>query len=276
MLNLENILPSPWGKYHLRKEEVERLTIGSLRLSLTCAAGDILVGHQYFGTSANTPYDLLNHTEESNTDETLQWRRWAVEQHSPVVRLSPCLPDRPVVAQPEKLLNLPGNHSTEVFVSVPIWIAVLMDTNPAAPLLELPSVLLSKTWFGGFTEGELCYWVTTRMRQEVDYKSSYPFLATCPVMIINRSADDLKIEKVCLQNQYLTLFWERDRLWTDEMELVYRGDAAASQIEASGAPPTAAPQALLVSPPREVLKKGLVGRSFAALTDLPGVGVLFS
>jgi len=99
-------------------------------------------------------------------------------------------------------------------------------------------------------------------------------LSICPIQIINRSEDELLVEKICLRVEQLTLFTLKNQLWANETKTSYRGQAEDSEIEFSPKPPPDAPSARLVSTPRATTTKSFTAKTFASLKDLPGFGFL--
>ena len=141
-------------------------------------------------------------------------------------------------------------------------------------LLDLPTAVLSNTWFGSFTSGELCYWISSRARRQIDPEVFEPSLVICPVEITNLAKEGLHIEKLSLDMEGLSLFIHRGQLWSDETKISYKGLNEVSQIDLSGAAPMEVADAPRITAPRVPLKKGFAATSFRSLKDLPGLGLL--
>ena len=144
--------------------------------------------------------------------EDADWIRWPVPEGTTELELAPALPPRPVVAEPELSFRLLPRARARVFVRVPLWVRLdaLVDGEPRK-LAEVPTATLSDTWWGTPTEGELCYWLSTTARREVEREVFEPNVAVCPLLLSNRSDDELPVERIALRVIHLTLFAEEDR-----------------------------------------------------------------
>lgn len=215
--------------------------------------------------------------EEINQEESdeLEWSRWAIEQDYENIAFLPVFPDRSVVIAPEAPFRVTVKGKAKIYVRIPIWVRVDIFGKENISIQEIPTVSLSDTWFGSFTEGELCYWVSTRARRKIDPDSLRPYLAICPIEIINKSEEELFVEKLCLRVAGLFLFQQNDQLWSDKTKVSYRGSNNISQIEVTGRAPSEAKNARMVASPRDVHKRGVDAKTFLAkLKDIPGWGIL--
>ena len=101
----------------------------------------------------------------------------------------------------------------------------------------------------------------------------HPYLALCPIQIVNESEEELKVENICFRVSGLSLFLKDGQLWADESILAFSGKEGGSEIRAAGSPPPEAAGAELISSPREPARQGLAARTFASLRDLPDLGL---
>ena len=204
------------------------------------------------------------------------WSRWSLPFESPVIKLVPMFPDRPLVVKPEESFRLIKDVQTRINVRVPIWIGIeVVQGNATNRLVEIPTVILSKTWFGAFTAGEACYWISSGLRNKIEPDPLRPFQAICPIQLVNSSDEELLIEKLCLRVVNLALFFDGNQLWSDETRIIFKGKDEISDISVSEKPPPEAPGAVRMMEPRTPMKKGFTTKTFATLKDLPGLGVAF-
>ncbi len=98
-------------------------------------------------------------------------------------------------------------------------------------IFEEALVVLTKTWFGDPITGELCYGLATRLHQGIDSVEPSAYLAVCPLSITNDSDTDLVFEKICLHVENLSVFRSPKRLWTNRLNVVFRGPDQGTQIE---------------------------------------------
>ncbi|MHC4780252.1 MAG: hypothetical protein ACYTFG_16915, partial [Planctomycetota bacterium] len=86
------------------------------------------------------------------------WERWTAPKDVSSLRLAPGLPDLPMVARPEVPFMILPSESARIYVSTPVWVHVQLGDDTGRKLVEIPSVILSKTWSGTLTEGTVAYW----------------------------------------------------------------------------------------------------------------------
>lgn len=265
-------LSSPWGKHALPSGDPLTLEIGPLRIRARAPGDEIWLAH--------TPGDWTRHHRDADpgararTDaaEAEDWVRWPVAGGSGEVELRPAFPSRTVVVEPELSFRLVPGASARVYVRVPLWARVEAGGDPTQQLTEIPSVVLSDTWWGSVTEGELCHWLRTTARREVGPEVFRPHVAVCPLQLSNRSEEELPVEKIAVRTAHLSLFADDGRFWADETRVRYRGPEHGSDIDVSGERPTEAPDADRVAEPREAPpSRGFRTRTFARLKSLPGL-----
>lgn len=262
-------LPPPWGSHALPAEESLELEIGPLVLRARLRNHEIWLAHH--------PGDRVRPREETppEPDEGAEeWVRWPVPPEASSIHLSPVLPPRPLVAQPELSFRLLSRAEARVYVRVPVWVRIEIDLGPERRrLAEVPAVVLSDTWWGGFADGELCYWLPTTARRRIDAAVFAPHLVVCPLQLLNGSAEELEVDRIALQVAHLTIFEDRGRLWADETRIRYRGDEEGSEIRMSGLAPAEAPDAVRIVAPRVPLPTGFRARAFARLRALRALGL---
>jgi len=97
--------------------------------------------------------------------------------------------------------------------------------------------VLSDTWWGTFTEGELGYWLGTKARRAVTSSIFAPHLAVCPLLLINDAEQVLPVDRFAVRVSYLTLFASDEAVWTDEVEVRYQGGLDGSEVRYTGETP---------------------------------------
>ena len=265
----KNATKSIWGEHEISPRKIYNWAIGDLNLWCKRTSQEIQFAHKRLPTSEDG-------TKIEQPPEDISWSRFALKKEHPSIRISPLFPDRPVVVKPETLFKLNQGIQARIYIRVPIWVKIELTTREPITLIEIPTVVLSNTWFGTFLEGELCYWISSSARREIEPDPDRNYLAICPIQLVNKSDIDLSIEKVCLRVANLSLFFDGIQLWSDETKVLYKGEEATSQIEFSGKPPTEAQTAARITTPRHLLKRSLAAQTFASLKDLPGIGILIN
>lgn len=273
-----------WGNIPLPSERNRPFTLGSARFWLGRHSHEVECGLEIppgLPTATLHPEELEKPapppgpTSEAPPPEDLRRRRFAFTSAPDHLRLLPRLPDRPVVLAAAPPLDLRPGSRVRLYVAVPIWGALLPPEGRGEdqpPLVEIPSLVLSSTWFGDFAEGEMCYWLPTRAGSAPDEVPRGPHLATCPIQVTNRSTEPLLVDKLCLRVAHASLFLVGDQLWTDPNQITYLGGGDFSRIQWSGTPPPAAAGEDPLSPPRTPLARGLTAWTFDRLRGIPGLG----
>ena len=249
-----------WGKLQLKSETPRRLALGKLRLSLEHRADELWLRHWHAADSGAAP-----------PDEGL-WSRWVLPDDNSFVALKPALPDRTLVAAPEFVFSVAPGASARIYLRVPATVVVGSSGESALSFLEAPSTVLSDTWWGSLSEGELCYWLPTSARRVLSSEGFQPDLVICPVLIRNQSKDVLDVDKLAVRARHLSIFAERGRLWSDQTQVIFHGDEEGSEIATTGLRPEEAPGASLVTPPRSPIERGFRARTFARLRSISGLG----
>ncbi|MDX1647951.1 MAG: hypothetical protein R3304_12465, partial [Longimicrobiales bacterium] len=224
----------PWGPLPLAVDDEVEKTLGDLRLRLQRRPDEVWMRAVHESSDEWTrrrdpegggsgdgpaPSPSGTHTRSLATqvrDE--EWMRWAARTEDEL-GLRPVMPDRPVVVSPEQPFFLLPSGRARVFVRIPLFVRIQIEDGEggSSTLEEVPSQVLSDTWWGSFTEGELGYWVETRARREMDPSLYEPHLAICPFILSNGSDQVLPVERFALRVSYLTLFGRGTACWTDEV-----------------------------------------------------------
>jgi hypothetical protein len=209
--------------------------------------------------------------DEDALPQPEDWARWSVPAADALV-LRPALPDRPVVVSPEQPFHLLPRGTARIFVRVPLFIQLVRvdAAGEEVVLTELPSEVLSDTWWGTFTEGELAYWITTRARRTVEPAAFEPHLAVCPFLLENSSDEALPVERFAVRVAHLTLLGRDGAIGTDQVEVRYDGPSEGSEVHYTGRAPDDAEDFAPLAPPRLEPPRGLHSRTFGRLRALSG------
>ncbi len=200
------------------------------------------------------------------TEEPL-WKRWVVADGSGGLTLTPVLPDRACVVRPKYPLSLAAGETALFYVTVPAWVRVTALPGGAV-LLEAPTTLLSKIWFGDFASGELCYSIKTRATRHLDDQPEVDWRVTCPVQVSNQSPRSLPLERLCVHVQHLGVFEGGGRLWTPVVKAVLRGTDQTGEVEYGTAPPPECSSPVVRSGPRVPPSENRFWRTFRELAAM--------
>jgi len=207
---------------------------------------------------------------DMDNKDNLDFERWVVGDNCHQISIVPIMPDHPVVVRPEVPVKIPKDHEALFFVSIPVWIKIVAKQSDVV-LCQEPSIILSNIWFGDPTSGELCYSLRSRARRQIVDAESKPHRAVCPVRIRNSTESMLNVERFCVHVEYLKIFKGARRLWTNEAQINFQGEDAASKINYMQKPPEYESVDNILSEARSPLKKTLLKKSLGTFKLFTGI-----
>jgi hypothetical protein len=234
-----------WQKLILSEQTPKSVEIGPLTVSFRKILNEVWIASERTG--------------EGNADK-LTWLSWAFDTSDFQIYLRPMLPDRMLTVKPETPFRLAKNAQIRVYSRVPVWVGVYSGSEYNHKLLEIPTVELSKTWFGDMFNGTLSYWLPTRASRVISSEMYNVYTSICTFNIHNTSGEELVIDKINLPVERLGLYFYEGQLYSDEMDITYKGGEQKSDIFMQGKAPAACPEAVFISPPRNPLRHSLAER----------------
>ncbi|MDZ7682363.1 MAG: DUF432 domain-containing protein [Fodinibius sp.] len=178
-----------WGNISLADGQVRYGTIGELHYWLKSRNGEVWIAHGYDA-------DLKEPATEDAAPEHLTWSRWANRDDVQEVQVSPVFADKPLIVNSEYPLKVSPGAKIKIFSRIPVWVRISVADNDYQ-LIEMPTVKLSRTWFGTPIEGELCYHATTKARRNLAHADKKPYVVSCPITIHNKSDEALDFQHFC-------------------------------------------------------------------------------
>lgn len=250
-----------WEPKTLEAEDSARWTLGPLSLWVRRRRHEWWVYAERDGANDLT----MGFSRGRPPKETAAWKRWAFTEGAKTVRMVPVTPNRSVVARPETGLRIPPGNEVVFFVSIPFWLQIWVGEEQRTLLTEETARVLSNTWFGEPTEGELCYSLKTGASRSLEgvKRGSYRFV--CPLVTTNQSTEELNFQKVCLPVPYLQLYRGERRLWSNRISLSYLGKSRFSAVAFDAEPPEYENVHGPLGEPRLRERKGFFRRSFESL-----------
>lgn len=250
-----------WGEQIFTEDDaIQYLSAGNLHLWMKTHNKDIWIGHRYTRDG--------DHPYSEQPPEDLEWARWSVSSGTININLSPVFPDRPVVVFYEYPLKVLPNVTLQMYTRIPVWVRISLAKS-GYMLTELPTVKLSKTWFGTPVEGELCYWSATKARRSLSGVEKKSYVINCPIKITNKSSEDLDFDKFCFRVEQLKIFDYEEALWADETLITYQGEEMISNITMTGKLPAGMGDGTLLNGPRNHVRRNLAARTFYKIFDEP-------
>lgn len=256
-----------WGRFTLGEGEGGLWEIGPLTLAVERRAREWRVSWTAGDPQADASkrLDVRCPLPAGELPAGVQTARFAAHATTAELVLEPALPDRAVVARPELPLELLAGEEVALFVALPVWVRVKVGGE--RQLVEVPTQRLADTWFGPSTlAGELCYATRTSARLQPSKLPPRPHLATCRVVLHNRAATRLPLERLSLPVQNLDLWWHRERgLWTRGVEVERAADGSMASLRLADGPPDVVLGAEPVAPARQPEPRLALVRALEAL-----------
>ncbi len=255
----------PWGDRPLPASgETQRVDAGPLTLWFTAVENEVWVAYERAAGGPVPPRD--------GPPDSLDWSRWALSDTPHRLRLLPVLPDRLVVVKLEHPFTLLRRARARVYTRVPAWVRVETiegGQGKATTLAEIPTEVLSDTWWGDFLTGELGYWLTIKARREITPEFFQPHMVMGTLELVNRSDDALRVDKLAWRVEHLSTYEKDGHLWAEETTVHYLGEAEGSDVRMEDKPPQEAAGAREISAAR-TQTKGFSARTFHRLRALSG------
>ncbi|MEW5814842.1 MAG: hypothetical protein AB1798_05525 [Spirochaetota bacterium] len=166
----------------------------------------------------------------------LSWNSVISSKESVSLALKPAMPDRPVVVHSLKPFKILGNTNYRFYTSIPLWLTAFSGEDTSDPLFEIPSVVMSPTWYGGATTGKLCYTSNMHFDISTDLVETSPVSAYCPIIVKNLSRQSFVIGKIAIFTDLLSVYRlprvgndievseSTTVLWTNEAQVIYLGE----------------------------------------------------
>jgi len=259
-----------WGSQQLEDGQVYLAQIGPLGIYLRRLADELHIAFE----RANE-YQTGSRIREISTIQeypnSVEWGRWIAGSDLEVVTLAPVMPDRPVVVRTELPLKIPTGQKALFFVSVPIWVRIVAGQAKLVTLCEATTVIRSNIWFGDTISGELCYSLLSRARRSADDFEIMPHRVICPVTIANNSPTMLEIERFCVHVAHLNIYQGVRQLWTNEVNIAFRGESAYSKVDYANKEPDFEQIQKVLGKARTPFKKTLLKASLSGFKKLSGL-----
>ena len=250
-------LPLPWGEASIEVGHTHELELGTLQLKVRRTETEIW---------------LRAHRSPAGDPEQAPWQRWAVAATGQI-EIRPALPNRLIVVSPEHEYHLPPQGVSRIFVRVPLFVQVaILEGDSEVVAADLPSIVLSDTWWGTFTEGEIAYWLETKARVDLSDDLFLPHLGMCTLTLTNDSPSALPVERFAVRAAHLSLFTDGARNWTDSVSVRYDDSPEGSEITFAGKAPAHAREAEVIARPRVRLEMSFHAKTFDRLRSLSNPG----
>lgn len=252
-----------WEPVPIEKDRDYYWQISPLKLWIKRTKDEWLIASEQSSEAIESEKVVISEFQEK--PEPLEWNRFVCADDSNIIQLLPALQDRAVVVGSEMSVKIFPDNNALFFLSIPIWIQIYAGENKKIMLTEIPTIVLSNTWFGDPTTGELCYSIMTRARRSIDDVEIYPHIVVCPVQIINRSQINLDFQKLSVHVEHFKIYSGHKRLWTNEVYINFVSEDQLSKVEFSDKIPAFEEGCTLLCEERVAVDKSILKRSISIL-----------
>jgi hypothetical protein len=250
-----------WEPVEIQRGKEYHWCMGNLRIWCTRNEKEWMLAWEHGEEEAQTEVARTQHPKP----EHLTWERYVCAHKTDKLQLVPVLQDRPVVLNSDITLKiLPGNEAL-FFVGIPVWVRVRVGTRKDIELAEIPTQILSNTWFGDPTTGELCYSLQSRAGREIEKIPISAHKAVCPVLLMNGSTVKLDFQKLDIHVEHLRVYAGAHRLWTNEVGIRFLGDGQPVQVEFSNNAPSFEKHLTLLAEERVPTSQSILKKSIGIL-----------
>jgi hypothetical protein len=217
----------------LATESYYKLEIGALELFVSHTNFEWQFRHCYLTS------------DETKNEKKISWKavkdlnknkfelmRFIQSHESDHLKIRPMLADRNIVAKPHEPIFLPSNQSVTLYLSTPVWLGLYVNSSES-PLFQLSTFQLSDTWFGPKPHlGELCYSSQFSGRMNLDSLPRRSGRVITPIKIVNNGTDNLKLEKLSIPCEYLSIYLTaKSELWTPTLTVTREVDSSKTQVK---------------------------------------------
>lgn len=248
-----------FGKIDLQEDQAHYMSLGNLHVWIKYQGEEIWIAHGFKN-------EIKGDLKEESPPDDIEWSRWANKTVPDKIQILPVFPDLPLIVNSEFKLRISPDTKIQIFTRIPVWIRISVAKNDYQ-LIELPTIKLSRTWFGSTVEGELCYHATTKARRDLSHVDKKPYLVSCPILISNKSDDELDFENFCFRVERMSMYKDQEELWADETQIIYHGTDHNSDVIMTGKLPEGIEKKQLLSKPRKQIQKSLATRTFKRIFE---------
>jgi len=259
-----------WGPLDIRTDTCLNIKLERLSVHVQRLGDEWLFAHSYADPDqdANEHEDTV--VDSSEPPEETSWLRF-VNTREESLELTPVLPDRPLVIRPESPISIFPERFARFYVSVPVWLRfTAVHGVSRTDIIDIPSRMLSNTWFGDPAGGELCYSLDAPLRRTPDNLYFESSSVTCVLVVRNSSSEKLNFERIRVHVENLSIFEENEKFWTNEIRVVYKGADQVSQIDIMDRPSDDLHDARKIADPRVIPDRNILRRSYTFFRHITG------
>ena len=260
---------TPWTNYSIDPGKCKRFQIGPLKIWIQRDENEWLLAIDHEPDER----ELLELGIEEEKPNELSWIQVIAGTEDPIIHFQPLMPDRSVVVRPRNATQISVGRECVLYVFIPAWVRINAGEKGDVVLLEIPSLILSNTWFGNTMEGESCYALKVPAELDLFQDEVGPNRVICPVKIKNHSDSELVFQRLCVNAKNLNIYQGKSCIWSNEIRVNYEGTEQECEIKISNrVPQYDGGINELITKSREPVPKNLFQRTFSEIKSFPFSG----
>jgi hypothetical protein len=260
-----------WQPVKIEDEKYYISKLGPLEIRLIKIGNELRLTENYLTEEVRAEEDweqIVVPLQPGENTYSTAYKRWVVPTGDLSLRMVPVLSDRPILVQPESKIQILPDSKTTFYVSLPVVLRI--TTGEGSIITDIPTQILSNTWFGEPFEGELCYAVKSTARTEIADRTVKPYVAICPILVENHSPANFAFQRLSVHTEYLGIYVGVKHLWTNRIEVRIEGEEQESLIDISESPPEIEEIKEQLSAAREVPSKKFHRKMFSDFPFIKG------
>ena len=257
-----------WDPFLLEDNKIYFWQIGPLRIWIERWNDEWIAAYDYAENETVLKYPEDGGIRYPKRPELIELNRIVAKVDKDILSFHPVMDVKPIVVGADTPFKILPKNEALIFINVPISIRITAGESKKSVLMEIPTVLLSNTWVGSPSAGELSLSLKTSAVRKIDNLNPKPNRAGCPVLIKNLSSVPLEVEKICIHTENLSIYRGNSRLWTNKMIISYLGPDKTSEIKRLKSAPGMEPDEKLLSKPVVQAKSGILRKSFDLFKQL--------
>jgi len=215
-MDLESILK----KHKFQTGETRLIDIGCVQLSATRKNDG-----WHLITTDNCPHDDIDLSADATLSDYFQ------TGSSNTLIIAPALPVKPLVFKGTGLNVLP-NQKLTFFLKIPLAFQIYFSKiNPENLLKEITYKRLSDTWFGEPDSGEPAFSLGSEYFLDIDEIKINDLEAICPVVVHNSSSEILRVQRLIIRDENVTLYKNIDKIVTSVVNVEFKGNDVAGEVD---------------------------------------------
>ncbi len=173
-------------------------------------------------------YSCNNEPILSEKPEDTEWARIMVRHSSGKIVIKPAMPEKPVVVQSHEEIRIPEKQESVIWVRIPMNYRIFAGSGKDELMLaEIPSEIMSKTWFGDLQTGMLAYSLNTNIITDADYEE-FENHVSCRILITNSSKKPFAFRKLSIPANNMNIYLKKTEtdsfFLTDSLLVDYSDD----------------------------------------------------